>query len=91
MFISKLEKQQINELIMTLQMKVEVLQNDVIFLTGKVKALEGKPQEPVSKPKKKRTDEQKARQAAYMKEWHSRKRQEKLQAKAVGTNELKVA
>lgn len=91
MFISKLEKQQINEWIGELQMKVGSLQNDVIFLTGKLKALEGKPQEPVSKPKKQRTDEQKARQAAYMKEWHSRKRQEKLQAKAAETTEPKAA
>ena len=50
MFISKLEKQQINEWVNVLQMKVESLQNDVIFLTSKLKALEGKTKEPVKAP-----------------------------------------
>ena len=89
MFISKLEKQQINEWVNVLQMKVESLQNDVMFLTGKLKALEGKTKEPVKAPKAPkapRTEEQKLKQAAYMKEWHARKRQEKREAA-----ELKVA
>ena len=89
MFISKLEKQQINEWVNVLQMKVESLQNDVTFLTGKLKALEGKTKEPVKAPKAPkapRTEEQKLKQAAYMKEWHARKRQEKREAA-----ELKVA
>jgi hypothetical protein len=95
MFISKLEKQQINEWVNVLQMKVESLQNDVIFLTGKLKALEGATKEPVKAPKAPkalkaprppRTEEQKLKQSAYMKAWHSRKRQEKREAA-----ELKVA
>lgn len=86
MFISKLEKQQINEWINVLQMKVESLQNDVTFLTGKLKALEGKTKEPVKAPKAPkaprppRTEEQKIKQSAYMKAWHARKRQEKREA-----------
>lgn len=83
MFISKLEKQQINEWINVLQMKVESLQNDVTFLTGKLKALEGATKEPVKAPKASRpprTEEQRLKQAAYMKEWHARKRQEKREA-----------
>ena len=89
MFISKLEKQQINEWVNVLQMKVESLQNDVIFLTGKLKALEGAASVPVKAPKAPkapRTEEQKLKQSAYMKEWHARKRQEKREAA-----ELKVA
>ena len=95
MFISKLEKQQINEWVNVLQMKVESLQNDVIFLTGKLKALEVATKEPVKEPKASkaskeqrppRTEEQKLKQSAYMKEWHARKRKEKREAA-----ELKVA
>jgi hypothetical protein len=91
MFISKLEKQQINEWVNVLQMKVESLQNDVTFLTGKLKALEGKTKEPVKAPKTSkaskaprppRTEEQKLKQSAYMKEWHARRREEARAAKS---------
>lgn len=85
MFISKLEKQQINEWVNVLQMKVESLQNDVIFLTGKLKALEGKTKEPVKAPKAPRppkTEEQKLKQAAYMKKWHARRREKDRAAKS---------
>jgi hypothetical protein len=83
MFISKLEKQEINEWICDLQIKVGSLQNDVIFLTGKLRALEGSAKEPVKAPKAPRTEEQKKKQSAYMKDWHARKRQEKREAAEV--------
>ena len=85
MFISKLEKQQINEWVNVLQMKVESLQNDVMFLTGKLKALEGKTKEPVKTTKASkasRTEAQKLKQAAYMKEWHARRREKDRAAKS---------
>lgn len=82
MFISKLEKQQINELIMTLQMKVEVLKHDTVFLTGKVKALEGKVQEFAKSPKREKTEAQKAKQALYMKAYHAKRREEKRAMKS---------
>jgi hypothetical protein len=82
MFISKLEKQQINELIMTLQMKVEVLQNDVIFLTGKMKALNAAIVEPIKAPKAQKSEEQKKKQAVYMKAYHARRREEARAAKS---------
>ena len=88
MFISKLEKQQINEWINVLQMKVESLQNDVTFLTGKLKALEGAAKEPVKAPKAPKaprppkTEEQKLKQAAYMKKWHARRREKDRAAKS---------
>ena len=85
MFISKLEKQQINEWVNVLQMKVESLQNDVTFLTGKLKALEGKTKEPVKASKEQRpprTEEQKLKQSAYMKEWHARRREKDRAAKS---------
>lgn len=92
MFISKLEKQEINESIIILQMKVSSLQNDVLFLTGKLKALQGKEKEPVKTKKNPRTEEQKMKQAAYVREWHSRNRQRKQEAAALAANaELRAA
>lgn len=82
MFISKLEKQQINEWVNDLQMKVESLQNDVTFLTGKLRALEGKTKKPANPIRAKKTEEQRKKQAAYMKEWHRKNKLKKLAEKA---------
>jgi len=74
MFISTKEKQKINEGITMLCAEVAKLKTDVIFLTAKIKALEG------VKPTQKRqtTAAQRAKQREYMRAYKARKKAEKL-------------
>ena len=74
MFISTKEKEKINEGITMLCAEVAKLKTDIIFLTAKVKALEGvKPT-----PKKQTTATQRAKQREYMRAYKARKKAEKL-------------
>lgn len=74
MFISTKEKEKINEGITMLCAEVAKLKTDIIFLTAKVKALEGvKPT-----PKKQTTAAQRAKQREYMRAYKARKKAEKL-------------
>ena len=74
MFISIKEKEKINEGITMLCAEVAKLKTDVIFLTAKIKALEGvKPT-----PKKQTTAAQRAKQREYMRKYKARKKAEKL-------------
>lgn len=77
MFISNLEKENIHAGILDLQSKISKLTTDVLFLTGKIKALEGaKPV--VKRVKKKMTAEQRAKQRQYQKAYNERKKAAKL-------------
>ena len=79
MFISKLEKEQINDWILGLQMKVDALTTDMLMANAKLKVLMDRRE--VIKPKKtQRTAEQKRKQAEYMKAWHAKNREKKLAA-----------
>ena len=79
MFISKLEKEQINDWILGLQMKVDALTTDMLMANAKLKVLMDRRE--VIKPKKtQRTAEQKRKQAEYMKEWHARNKEKKSAA-----------
>ena len=78
MFISTKEKEKINEGITMLCAEVAKLKTDIIFLTAKVKALEGvKPT-----PKKQTTAAQRANQREYMRAYKARKKAEKLAQQA---------
>lgn len=81
MFISNLQKQKIDEGITMLCAEVAKLKTDIIFLTAKVKVLEGEK----ALIKIQKTEAQRAKQREYMRKYKARKKAEKaaLLAKAV--------
>lgn len=81
MFISKLEKQQINNQINELKKKIDSLESDVTYHIAWIKSVKKMISEPTVQ-KKQRTAEQKKKQAAYMREWHRKNKLKKLAEKA---------
>ncbi len=86
MFISKKEKTQIEEALKAICMRLEYLSNDFLYLSGKVKALEGG-KTPSKKPRKQSTmsAEGRARIGAAVKAYHAKKKLEKENANSVST------
>jgi hypothetical protein len=86
MFISKKEKTQIEEALKAICMRLEYLSNDFLYLSGKVKALEGG-KTPSKKPRKQSTmsAEGRARIGAAVKAYHAKKKLEKKNANSVST------
>jgi hypothetical protein len=84
MFISNKEKNQIEETLKALCMRIEHLSNDVLYLSGKIKALEG------SKTKKKRvvSPEARAKMSQMMKDRHAKKKLEKEYATSISTTSI---
>jgi len=80
MFISKSEKEQLQNDIKSLASLVQDINAEVIYLRAIVKA--DKTPKEVKKERKKAvwTPEMKAKRSAYMKAWHAKNRQEKLAA-----------
>jgi hypothetical protein len=80
MFISKQEKTQMQESITYLLTETSKLHTHIVFLTGKIKALEEKKEE-AEKPKPKPTEEElkielkKARQRSYARAYYQRKKE----------------
>ena len=74
MFISNLEKKQMRESITFLLAETSRLKTEILYLTAKIKALEG------VKPTQKRqtTAAQRAKQREYMRAYKARKKAEKL-------------
>jgi len=83
MFISRAEKQNIEQNILNLVGMVDKLKSEVVYLSAKVKVLEGKGQE----PKKTRTmsPENRAKLSAMMKARHAKKKLEKQNGNSVST------
>lgn len=73
MFISNKEKEQMRESITFLLGETAKLKTDILFLSAKIKVLEGE-----KKPKKILTTAQRAKQREYMRKYTARKRAEKL-------------
>jgi hypothetical protein len=86
MFISKKEKTQIEEALKAICMRLEYLSNDFLYLSGKVKALEGG-KTPSKKPRKQSTmsAEGRARIGAAVKAYHAKKKLEKENATSIST------
>lgn len=86
MFISKKEKTQIEEALKAICMRLEYLSNDFLYLSGKVKALEGG-KTPSKKPRKQSTmsAEGRARISAAVKAYHAKKKLEKENATSIST------
>jgi len=81
MFISNLEKKQMQESITFLLAETSRVKSEILYLTAKIKALEGK--KPA--PKKKLTEAQRARQREYAKKYQAKKRMEKKNATSIST------
>lgn len=80
MFISKSEKEQLQNDIKNLAALVQDINAEVIYLRALVKA-DKTPKEVKKVPgRQPRTPEQKAKQSAYMKAWHAKNREKKLAA-----------
>jgi Tfp pilus assembly protein PilN len=89
MFISNLEKENIHTGMLNLHSEVAKLKTEILFLTGKIKALEvAKPA--VKRVKKKMTAEQKAKQRQYQKAYNERKKSLAIAAKLL-TEETNVS
>ena len=86
MFILSKEKNQITEALKALCMRIEYLSNNVLYLSGKMKALEGKATEP-KKPRKKHTmtPEGRAKMSQMMKDRHAKNKLEKQNANSIST------
>ena len=86
MFISKKEKTQIEEALKAICMRLEYLSNDFLYLSGKVKALEGG-KTPSKKSRKQSTmsAEGRARIGAAVKAYHAKKKLEKENATSIST------
>jgi hypothetical protein len=84
MFISKLEKIGMETSIKVLESVVEKLRLEVVYLSAKVRALEGKTPK-TKKPKKQSTmsAEGRARIGAAVKAYHAKKKLEKQNANSV--------
>ena len=89
MFISSKEKNQIEETLKALCMRIEHLGDDVLYLSGKIKALEGK-RAPSTKPRKQSTmsAEGRARIGAAVKAYHAKKKLEKQNATSISTTSI---
>ena len=89
MFISKKEKTQIEEALKAICMRLEYLSNDFLYLSGKVKALEGG-KTPSKKPRKQSTmsAEGRARIGAAVKAYHAKKKLEKENATSISTTSI---
>jgi hypothetical protein len=72
MFISRAEKQNIEQNILNLLGMVDKLKSDVVYLTAKVKVLEGSKQEP--KKKRGMSPENRAKLSKMMKDRHAKKK-----------------
>jgi predicted RNase H-like nuclease (RuvC/YqgF family) len=84
MFISKVEKLKLISSMMDLMATVQKLDNEVIYLKGKIKALEG-----AKKPAKKPMSEaQRIKQREYAKRYKARKLQEKQNATSISTTSI---
>jgi hypothetical protein len=81
MFISNKEKQNIHSGMLDLHSRISKLMTDVIYLTGKIKALEATKPVAAKRVKKKMTAEQRAKQRQYQKAYNERKKAEKLLTK----------
>lgn len=64
-----------------LHSRISKLMTDVIYLTGKIKALEATKPVAAKRVKKKMTAEQRAKQRQYQKAYNERKKAEKLLTK----------
>ena len=84
MFISNKEKNKIEEALKAICIRLEHLSTDILYLSGKVKALEGnKPA-----PKKKLTEAQRAKQREYMRRYKAKKKLEKQNATSISTTSI---
>ena len=90
MFISNKEKQNIHSEILDLHSRISKLMTDVIYLTGKMKALEATKPVAAKRVKKKMTAEQRAKQRQYQKAYNQRKKAKAMAAKFL-TEETNVS
>ena len=88
MFISNAEKNQMRESITFLLGETSRLKSEVLFLTAKIKVLEGKT--PPKKPRKQSTmsAEGRARIGAAVKAYHAKKKLEKQNATSISTTSI---
>ena len=89
MFISSKEKSQIEEALKGLCIRIEHLSTEMLYLSGKIKALEGE-KTPPKKPRKKRTmtPESRAKMSQMMKDRHAKNKLEKQNANSVSTTSI---
>jgi hypothetical protein len=84
MFISKVEKLKLISSMMDLMATVQKLDSEVIYLKGKIKALEGGEK----KKKHTMTPEGRAKMSQMMKERHAKIKQEKQNATSISTTSI---
>lgn len=89
MFISKKEKIQIAEALKAICTRIEHLSTEMLYLSGKIKALEGG-KTPSKKPRKQSTmsAEGRARISAAVKAYHAKKKLEKENATSISTTSI---
>ena len=89
MFISTKEKNQIEEALKGLCIRIEHLSTEMLYLSGKIKALEGE-KTPPKKPRKQSTmsAEGRARIGAAVKAYHAKKKLEKQNATSISTTSI---
>jgi len=89
MFISTKEKNQIEEALKGLCIRIEHLSTEMLCLSGKIKALEGE-KTPPKKPRKQSTmsAEGRAKISAAVKAYHAKKKLEKENATSIGTTSI---
>ncbi len=80
MFISKSEKEQLQNDIKSLASLVQDINAEVIYLRALIKTEKAAKEVKNEPNRKRRTPEQKAKQSAYMKAWHAKAREKKLAA-----------
>jgi len=86
MFISKKEKTQIQEALKAICMRLEYLSDEYLYITGKMKALEGG--KTPSKKKSGMTPEGRARVSAAVKAYHAKKKLEKQNATSISATSI---
>ena len=89
MFISNAEKNQMRESITYLLAETSRVKSEILFLTAKIKVLEGKAPE-TKKPRKKHTmsPEVRAKMSQIMKDRHAKKKLEKQNATSISTTSI---
>jgi hypothetical protein len=89
MFISTKEKNQIEEALKGLCIRIEHLSTEMLYLSGKIKALEGE-KTPPKKPRKQSTmsAEGRARIGAAVKAYHAKKKLERENATSISTTSI---
>jgi RNase adaptor protein for sRNA GlmZ degradation len=89
MFISNAEKNQMRESITYLLAETSRVKSEILFLTAKIKVLEGKTPE-AKKPRKKHTmsPEVRAKMSQIMKDRHAKKKLEKQNATSISTTSI---